>query len=227
MTDEPLALDGARLEAWARAHVEGFAGPVKASKFATGQSNPTYLIETPARRYVMRRKPPGKLLKSAHMVEREFRVLRALRGCDFPAPPALALCEDESVIGSVFYLMGHVEGRIFWDPALPGMTPDERAAIYDAMNQALAKLHAVDVLAVGLGDYGKPGNYFARQLQRWGEQYRASETTVFAEMDRLMESPALPCGGHPRPPRIFPERRWVNIPIAADGPSHRASSVRK
>jgi aminoglycoside phosphotransferase (APT) family kinase protein len=186
MTDEPLALDSARLEAWARAHIGGFAGPLTATKFPTGQSNPTYLIETPAQRYVMRRKPPGKLLKSAHMVEREYRVLRALEGAGFPSPRALALCEDENVIGSVFYLMSHVEGRIFWDPSLPGLAPDERAAIYDSMNAALARLHAVDVAAAGLGDYGKPGNYFARQLQRWGEQYRASETTVHAEMDRLI-----------------------------------------
>jgi aminoglycoside phosphotransferase (APT) family kinase protein len=186
MTNEALPLDAARLEGWAHAHIEGFVGPLKASKFPTGQSNPTYLIETPARRYVMRRKPPGKLLKSAHMVEREYRVLRALEGCGFPAPRALALCEDESVIGSVFYLMAHVEGRILWDPALPGMAPGERGAIYDSMNAGLAQLHGVDVVAAGLSDYGKPGNYFARQLQRWGEQYRASETTVHAEMDRLI-----------------------------------------
>ena len=186
MTGEALVLDAARLEAWAQAHVEGFSGPLTASKFPTGQSNPTYLIETPARRYVMRRKPPGKLLKSAHMVEREYRVLRALEGCGFPAPRALALCEYESVIGSVFYLMAHVEGRILWDPALPGMAPGERGAIYDSMNAGLAQLHGVDVVAAGLSDYGKPGNYFARQLQRWGEQYRASETTVHAEMDRLI-----------------------------------------
>jgi aminoglycoside phosphotransferase (APT) family kinase protein len=186
MSAEPLALDSARLEAWARAHIGGFEGPLTASKFPTGQSNPTYLIETPARRYVLRRKPPGKLLKSAHMVEREFRVLRALEGAAFPAPHALALCEDESVIGSVFYLMAHVEGRIFWDPSLPEMTPNERTAIYDSMNAALARLHSVDVAAAGLADYGKPGSYFARQLQRWGEQYRASETTVHPEMDRLI-----------------------------------------
>jgi aminoglycoside phosphotransferase (APT) family kinase protein len=186
MSEAALGFDSVRLEDWARAHIDEFAGPTKISKFPTGQSNPTYLVETPARRYVMRRKPPGKLLKSAHMVEREFRVLRGLQDSGFPAPPALALCEDESVIGSVFYWMGHVDGRIFWDPALPGLTPGERTAIYDAMNEALAKLHAVDVAGAGLGDFGKPGNYFARQLQRWGEQYRASETTTHADMDRLM-----------------------------------------
>jgi aminoglycoside phosphotransferase (APT) family kinase protein len=186
MTSETLGLDVSRLEAWARDHVAGFAGPLTARKFDTGQSNPTYLLETPAGRYVMRRKPPGKLLKSAHMVEREFRALAGLEKAGYPSPRPLALCEDESVIGSVFYLMSHVDGRIFWNPALPGMTPAERGAIYDSMNGGLAKLHSVDVAAVGLSDYGKPGSYFARQLQRWGEQYRASETTVHADMDRLI-----------------------------------------
>jgi aminoglycoside phosphotransferase (APT) family kinase protein len=187
MSVEPLALDGARLETWARAHVAGFEGPIRATKFATGQSNPTYLIETPGQRYVMRRKPPGKLLKSAHMVEREFRALGGLERAGFPAPRGLALCQDESVIGSVFYLMAHVDGRIFWDPSLPDMSRAERAAIYDSMNGALARLHGIDVAAAGLADYGKPGNYFSRQLQRWGEQYRAGETTVHVDMDRLID----------------------------------------
>ena len=175
------------LDAWAAAHVEGYAGPSKAIKFPTGQSNPTYRIETPGASYVLRRKPPGKLLKSAHMVEREFRVLRALEGAGFPAPRALALCEDESVAGSVFYLMAHVEGRIFWNPALPGSTREERAGIYDAMNRGLAQLHAIDVAKVGLSDFGKPGNYFARQTQRWSEQYRLSETETIPEMNRLID----------------------------------------
>ncbi len=185
MTDA-FPLDAERLEKWARGNVAGFSGPVATRKFATGQSNPTYLVETPSGRYVLRRKPPGKLLKSAHAVDREFRVLRALENVGFPAPRALALCEDETVVGSMFYLMSHVEGRIFWDPALPGLAADERAAIYDSMNAALARLHAVDVAASGLADYGKPGNYFARQLQRWGDQYQASETGTNADMDRLM-----------------------------------------
>jgi aminoglycoside phosphotransferase (APT) family kinase protein len=178
--------DTVALDAWASVHVLSYQGPSRARKFDTGQSNPTYLIETPGRTYVLRRKPPGKLLKSAHMVEREYRVLRALAEVDFPSPRALALCEDESVAGSVFYLMAYVDGRIFWDPALPGMTRDERAAIFDAMNATLARLHGVDVAAVGLADYGKPGNYFARQLQRWGEQYRASETTSYPDIDQLI-----------------------------------------
>jgi len=178
--------DAGALDAWASAHVEGWRGPSAAKKFATGQSNPTYLIEAASGRYVLRRKPPGKLLKSAHMIEREFRVLRALEGTGFPAPRALALCEDESVIGTAFYLMTHVDGRIFWNPTLSELPRDERWPVYDAMNEGLAKLHAIDVAAAGLSDYGKPGSYFARQLQRWSEQYRASETGTIEDMDRLI-----------------------------------------
>jgi aminoglycoside phosphotransferase (APT) family kinase protein len=174
------------LDAWAQTHVQGWRGPSAAKKFATGQSNPTYLIEAPSGRYVLRRKPPGKLLKSAHMIEREFRVLRALEGTGFPAPRALALCEDDSVIGTAFYIMAHVDGRIFWDPALPELPREGRRPIYDAMNEGLAKLHAIDVAAAGLSDFGKPGSYFARQLQRWTEQYRASETETVGGMDRLI-----------------------------------------
>ncbi|MDE3176652.1 MAG: phosphotransferase family protein [Pseudomonadota bacterium] len=175
------------LDAWAGANVEGYAGPSKAIKYPTGQSNPTYRIETPGGAYVLRCKPPGKLLKSAHMVEREFRVLRALESAGFPAPRALALCEDESVAGSVFYLMAHVEGRIFWDPGLAESNPQERAGIYDAMNAGLAQLHDIDIAKAGLSDYGKPGNYFARQTQRWTEQYRASETRKVPDMDALID----------------------------------------
>jgi aminoglycoside phosphotransferase (APT) family kinase protein len=179
--------DASAFDAWASAHVEGYKGPAKAKKFATGQSNPTYLIETPNARYVLRRKPPGKLLKSAHMVEREYRVMRALRSQGFPVPHALALCEDESVAGSVFFLMSHVEGRIFWDPALPELSKSERAAVYDDQNATLVKLQKIDLASAGLTDYGKPGNYFQRQWQRWTEQYRASETAEVADMNRLID----------------------------------------
>ena len=183
----PLTEDTKTFDSWAAAHVEGYAGPSRAIKYPTGQSNPTYRIETPGRAYVLRCKPPGKLLKSAHMVEREFRVLRALGGVGFPVPPALVLCEDESVVGSVFYVMAHVDGNIYWDPALAELAHDERAAIYDSMNAGLAALHSVDVEKAGLADFGKPGNYFARQTQRWTEQYRASETATVADMNRLMD----------------------------------------
>ena len=179
--------DTRALDAWAAEHVPGFVGPSVATKFPTGQSNPTYLVETAGGKYVLRRKPLGKLLKSAHMVEREYRVMRALNHEGYPAPRALALCEDESVAGSVFYLMSHVEGRIFWNPAMLGSTREERAAVYDAMNDALAKLHAIDVEAAGLSDFGKPGNYFARQWQRWSEQYRASETYEIADMNAVID----------------------------------------
>jgi aminoglycoside phosphotransferase (APT) family kinase protein len=179
--------DTGALDAWAAEHVEGYKGPSRAIKYPTGQSNPTYRIETPTKAYVLRCKPRGKLLKSAHMVEREFRVLRALEKAGFPAPRALALCEDESVAGSVFYLMAHVDGRIFWDPGLADSNPEERAGIYDEMNRGLAQLHLIDVAAAGLSDFGKPGNYFARQTQRWSEQYRLSETATIPEMDRLID----------------------------------------
>ena len=178
--------DSATLDAWLGEHVEGFRAPSTATKFATGQSNPTYLIEAASGRYVLRRKPPGKLLKSAHMIEREFRVMKALERTGFPAPRPLALCEDPSVIGTAFYVMDYVEGRIFWDSALPELERQERGRLYDAMNEALARQHGIDVAAAGLADFGKPGSYFARQLQRWTEQYRASETERPEDMERLI-----------------------------------------
>ena len=171
---------------WAQANVPGFRGLRAVSKFGSGQSNPTFLLEAESGRYVLRRKPEGALLKSAHMVEREYRVMRALKPAGFPVPDALALCEDLDVIGSTFFIMAHVEGRIFWDPALPGSSREERAAVYDSMNAALARLHGVDIAAAGLADYGKPGDYFARQLARWSDQYRASETESIADMDALI-----------------------------------------
>jgi len=174
------------LDAWLSAHVEGYRAPSTAKKFTSGQSNPTYLLDTANGRYVLRCKPPGKLLKSAHMIEREFRVLKALEGTGFPAPRVLALCEDGGVIGAAFYLMAFVDGRIFWNPALPELPHEGRRPIYDAMNEGLARLHSIDVAAAGLVDYGKTGSYFARQLQRWTEQYRASETETIDDMDRLI-----------------------------------------
>jgi aminoglycoside phosphotransferase (APT) family kinase protein len=186
MSGKAFPEDASALDAWASARVNGYRGPSQARKFPSGQSNPTYLVTTPGGAYVLRRKPPGKLLNSAHMVEREFRALAALATSGFPAPRALALCEDEGVIGSAFYLMSHVDGRIFWDPAMPGSTREERAGVYDAMNEALARLHGIDFAAAGLADFGKPGNYFARQVRRWSEQYRASETAEIADMNRLI-----------------------------------------
>ncbi|WP_211251976.1 phosphotransferase [Arenimonas malthae] len=164
-----------------------------ATKFKGGQSNPTYLVEAASGRYVLRRKPPGTLLPSAHAVDREFRVLKALHGGAVPVAEPLHLCTDASVIGSVFYLMQFVEGRVFWDPSLPGLDAPARGATYEAIIATLAALHGVDVAAVGLGDYGKPGNYFARQIHRWSEQYRASETGPLPDMDALMAALAERC----------------------------------
>lgn len=182
-TDLPLEKLGAYLEQ----HVSGFLALNTAKKFSGGQSNPTYLLSADSGQYVLRRKPFGELLKSAHAVEREFRVIRALRNSEVPVPEALHLCTDKSVAGSVFFLMSYVPGRIFWDPALPELDAEQRAAIYDDMNRILVALHAVDVNATGLADYGRPGNYFARQVSRWTKQYRASETETIAAMDKLID----------------------------------------
>lgn len=184
--DERHRLDEAALDAWLRAHVEGYAGPLSLRQFKGGQSNPTYELTTPGRAYVLRRKPPGALLASAHAVDREFAVISALHAQGFPVARPYALCTDESVVGSVFYVMEKVEGRIFWDLKLPGLTPPERRAVYEAQTDTLAALHAFDPAAVGLGDYGRPGNYFARQVGRWTKQYRASEMAPIAAMDRLI-----------------------------------------
>ena len=181
-----LELDVAALGAYLEAHLAGFRGPLTASKFSGGQSNPTYRIDAASGRYVLRRKPPGALLASAHAVDREFRVLSALHGSSLPLARPLHLCRDESIIGSMFYLMEFVEGRIFWDPALPDINAADRGAYFDAIITTLATVHAADVADVGLADYGKPGNYFTRQINRWSEQYRASEATPIAAMDELI-----------------------------------------
>jgi aminoglycoside phosphotransferase (APT) family kinase protein len=185
--NDPMALPAEALAAYLEAHVAGFRGPLTATKFKGGQSNPTYLLEAASGRYVLRRKPPGQLLPSAHAVDREFRVLCSLRNSGVPVATPILLCTDESVIGSMFYLMAFVDGRVFWDPSLPDATPPLRAQIYERILQAMAAMHTVDPAAVGLADYGKPGNYFPRQLSRWSEQYRASETRPIAAMDSLIE----------------------------------------
>ncbi len=187
MSSDANALDEAALAPYLEAHIPGFAGLSSVQKFKSGQSNPTYLLIAASGRYVLRAKPPGQLLKSAHQVDREFRVMQALAGTAVPVPRMLHLSGEESPIGRMFYVMEYLDGRIFWDPSLPDASGgDQRAAIYDAMNAALAAMHDVDVEAVGLGDFGKPGSYFARQLARWTSQYRASETETIADMDRLI-----------------------------------------
>ena len=181
-----LAFDAARLQAFLASRLPDFNGPLTVRQFKGGQSNPTYLLETPARRYVMRRKPPGKLLPSAHAVDREFRVISALHAQGFPVAMPLVYCDDTSVAGTPFYVMGHVEGRVIWEPEMPGTDPSERAAVYDAMNATLARLHGFDPAAIGLKDFGRGENYVARQVERWSKQYRASETDQIAEMERLI-----------------------------------------
>jgi aminoglycoside phosphotransferase (APT) family kinase protein len=179
--------DTDRLSAWMRGHIAGFAGPIEVQQFAGGQSNPTYLVESPGRRYVLRRKPPGKLLPSAHAVEREFRVLAALKDSNVPVAPVHALCEDPEVIGSAFYVMDYIEGRIFWDALLPEVAAPDRRAVYNEMIRVQAALHSVDYESVGLADFGKPGNYVERQVARWTQQYRASETEKIDAVEKLIE----------------------------------------
>lgn len=180
------AFHEAHLTAWMREHVPGFHGELTVNQFKGGQSNPTFLLEAAGRRYVLRRKPMGDLLPSAHAVDREFRVIRALANTNVPVAKVHALCEDPSVIGSTFYVMDHVEGRIFWDPTLPDMALTERGAIFDELNRVLAALHQVDPAAVGLSDYGRPGAYLERQVARWTRQYKAAETEPIEAADRLI-----------------------------------------
>jgi aminoglycoside phosphotransferase (APT) family kinase protein len=185
--EERHRLDEGKLAQWLHHNVEGYEGPLTVWQFKGGQSNPTYRLDTPQRSYVLRRKPFGKLLPSAHAVDREFRVISALYKQGFPVARTYALCTDDTVLGSAFYIMSMVEGRVFWNAALPGRTPAERRAIYEAEITTLADLHQFEPEKIGLNDYGKPGNYFARQIDRWSKQYRASETKTIAAMDKLIE----------------------------------------
>ncbi|MEM7360113.1 MAG: phosphotransferase [Pseudomonadota bacterium] len=179
--------DDARLAAYLEQHIEGFRGPLSSEKFAGGQSNPTFKLSTPETSYVLRRKPPGKLLPGAHAVDREYRILSALQETAVPVAKTYHLCEDDSVIGSMFYVMEFADGRVLWDPGLPGMEPSERGEIYAEMNRVLAALHSVNVADAGLQDFGKPGDYFARQTNTWTKQYRASELEHIAAMESLIE----------------------------------------
>jgi aminoglycoside phosphotransferase (APT) family kinase protein len=181
-------IDQRALAEWLSAHVSGYAGPLAIEQFKGGQSNPTYLLHTPTRDYVLRRKPPGALLKGAHAIEREYRVLRALADVGFPVARPFALCLEESVIGTWFFVMEMVRGRIFWDSTLPGLTPAERPAYFDAMNRTIANLHLLDPTAIGLEDYGRGGNYFARQIARWSRQYLEDEAAGRdLNLDRLID----------------------------------------
>ena len=214
------------LGAYLQAHVEGFAGPLHARQFTGGQSNPTFLLEAASGRYILRKKPAGELLPSAHAVEREYRVITALAASDVPVPRTYCLCEDESVIGQSFYVMEYVEGRVIRDPSVPGVAAEERAAIYRSLAQVLARLHAVDYKALGLEDYGRPGNYFQRQLARLSKQYQLTKTREIPAMDALMDwlPPRIPADEsssiahgdyrlentivHPREPRVVAVLDW-------------------
>src|SRR5262245_11177622 len=213
-----LAFDVEQLEAYLNTVMPSFAGPVTIRQFKGGQSNPTYLIETPARRYVLRRKPPGKLLPSAHAVDREFRVITALSSQGFPVAQALHYCDDASIVGTPFYLMDHVEGRVFWEPDIPDATAALRAAVYDSLNATLARLHSFDPAALGLADFGRGENYVARQVERWSKQYRASETERIDDMERLIAW--LP--SHLPPPApvrlVHGDFRLDNVIIAPSSP---------
>jgi aminoglycoside phosphotransferase (APT) family kinase protein len=213
-----LALDAGRLEAYLAQRVKGFAGPLTVKQFKGGQSNPTYLLQTPARSYVLRRKPPGKLLPSAHAVDREFRVISALSAQQFPVAEPVLYCADENVAGTPFYVMGFVDGRVFWEPQMPGTSAAERSAVYDAMNTTIARLHGFDPATIGLGDFGKGENYVARQVERWSKQYRASETDKIEQMERLIDwlPKHIPAAGAVR--LVHGDYRLDNLVVARNAP---------
>lgn len=187
LVDPVHAIDPQRLADYLRANVASFTGPLAIHQYQGGQSNPTYRITASDATYVLRRKPPGTLLPSAHAVDREYRVMRALAATGVPVPRMLALCEDASILGTAFYVMEYVRGRVLWDPTLPGMTREARAAHYDELNRVIATLHNVDYAAIGLGDYGRPGQYVERQIARWSKQYAAAGIAPIPAMDRLLE----------------------------------------
>ena len=184
---DALRIDADKLTEYMNGNVDGFAGPVSIEQFKGGQSNPTYKLTAPSGTYVLRRKPPGKLLPSAHAVDREYRVITALHGGGFPVARPFALCEDDDVIGTMFYIMDCVEGRVLWDAHMPSVSREERGRIFDAMNDTIVALHSFDYEAAGLGDFGRAEGYVARQIKRWSEQYRLSQTLAVPEMDRLMD----------------------------------------
>ncbi len=184
---ESHKFDEASLARWLEANVAGYAGPLEVRQFKGGQSNPTYQLVTPGQKYVLRRKPPGKLLPSAHAVDREYRVISALGPTGFPVAKTYGLCTDDAVIGTWFYIMDMVEGRVLWDQTLPNCEPAERRAIFRDKIKTLADLHNTDYVAIGLEDFGKPGNYMGRQVDRWTKQYKASETELIPEVERLIE----------------------------------------
>lgn len=210
--------DTHRLDGYMSGSVAGYNGPLTVRQFQGGQSNPTYLLETPGQNYVLRRKPPGQLLKSAHAVDREFRVMSALHDAGFPVPCPITLCNDEDVIGTMFYIMEHVAGRVFLDCRMPDLDPAERAAIFDSANETLAKLHSISPDSIGLGDYGRPGNYFARQVSRWSKQYALSRTVDIPEMDRLIDWLPTALPDEQAPTIVHGDYSFHNLLIHPDEP---------
>ena len=221
---ESHRFDEAKLAAWMSANVEGYVGPLEVRQFKGGQSNPTYQLITPSKKYVLRRKPPGKLLPSAHAVDREYKVITALYPTGFPVARSYGLCTDDAVIGTWFYVMDMVEGRILWDQTLPQYEPPERHAIFMAKILTLADLHNTDYQAIGLGDYGKPGNYMGRQVDRWTKQYKASETTHLPEMEKLIAAAVKTAGAAAavKTPRVFSDDRLAAAQLLVRLPQHRA-----
>jgi aminoglycoside phosphotransferase (APT) family kinase protein len=211
-------LDEARLTEWMAANVEGFEGPIHLTKFKGGQSNPTYKIAAASGNYVLRRKPFGPLLPSAHAVDREYRVQAGVSKPGFPVARQYGLCTDDGVVGSWFYVMAMVNGRTIWDGAMPGAAPAERKAVYEAMIDTLAQLHSVDIEAAGLSEFGKPGNYFGRQVDRWTKQYRLSETEVMPEMERLISFLPVSLPEQTRTSVVHGDYRIDNMIFAHDRP---------
>jgi aminoglycoside phosphotransferase (APT) family kinase protein len=217
MSNDTRPFDLEALAGYLTGKIEGFSGPISAKKFPGGQSNPTYLLSTPDRSYVLRRQPPGQLLKSAHAVDREYRVLAALADTDVPVARAYHLCMDRDVIGSLFYVMSYEQGRIFWNPALPEIEAADRASYYEAILSAMARMHSLDVGAAGLGDYGRAGNYFERQIEIWTRQYRAAETGRIEAMEGLIEwLPAHCPAGDDVPALVHGDFRLDNLIFDAE-----------
>ncbi len=214
-----LEVDPARLAEYLENHVDGFRGPVTLRQFKGGQSNPTYQLETPSGAYVLRRKPPGKLLPSAHAVEREYRVMHALFGAGFPVPRVRCLCETPDIAGTPFYVMDFVTGRIVWEPTMPEFAPAERAVVYDALAETLAHLHSLDPAAIGLADFGRGANYVGRQIARWSEQYRASSADDIVEMDRLIDWLPGKIPDQQRISVVHGDFRLDNVILATDRPA--------
>jgi aminoglycoside phosphotransferase (APT) family kinase protein len=217
--EERHRFDEARLSQWMETNVADYKGPLTVTQFKGGQSNPSYRLDTPGQAYVMRRKPFGKLLKSAHAVDREYRVIAKLRPAGFPVARSFALCEDDDVIGAAFYIMEMVEGPVYWDGAMPDKTPAERRAYYEAQVATLAQLHAIDPDKAGLSDYGRPGNYFARQVDRWTKQYRLSETQKVDSFERLIEFLPRTIPAQDRVSVVHGDYRIDNMIFSADGPT--------